>query len=147
MQLFGSSFTIALLSSLSGCVTGEEPQEIPGCRTAECVALGAPQDVGLEIGDLAVTPLEVIEDSRCPIEADCIWEGRVLLNSELRLGHEVITVTLDSGEPMRINGGMLSILEVAPDASVRWSPIPSESYRFGFGFAPDIMETPEPAIN
>lgn len=144
MQLIGSSFAIGLLASLSGCVTGEEPKEIPGCRTMDCVALGEAQDVGLEEGDLVVTPLEVIEDSRCPIEAECVWEGRVLLKSELRLGHEVISVDLTTEEPLRINGGMLSIAEVAPEQSVEWSPIPLGSYRFGFRFAPDIMETPSP---
>lgn len=118
---------------LSACAT---PQEIPGCRQYDCVALGEWQQLA---SDLTARPLSVTEDSRCPIEADCIWEGRVVVETELELGHDVITVPLDTSEPLRINKGMLSIAEVAPEMSIKWSPIPIESYRFAFTFAPDIM--------
>ena len=101
-------------------------------------------EVGLNHGDLVVTPLEVLEDSRCPIEAECVWAGRVRVRSELQLGHEFIELELDSSSPQRINGGMLAITEIAPDASTQWSPIPPAAYRFGFSFAPDIMESPAP---
>ena len=145
MQLIGSSFAIGLLASLSGCVTSEEPGEVPGCRTIDCVTLGEAQEVGPNKGELVVIPLEVVEDSRCPVEAECVWEGRVRVRSELRLGHEMIDVDLTTEQPLRINGGMLTIAEVAPDMSVEWSPILAGAYRFGFRFAPDIMETPSPA--
>lgn len=146
MQLIASSLALGLMASLSGCMTTEPEAEIPGCRTMECVAIGQSQDVGLNKGDLVVTPLEVIEDSRCPIEAECVWEGQVVLRAQLTLGHEVITVDLNTQEPLRINAGMLSIGEVAPEGSVEWMPIAAEAYRFGFTFAPDIMDTPTPAM-
>jgi len=141
MQLFFSPLSLTLMAMLSGCVTPEP--EIPGCRSKECVAIGSPQDIGLQPGDLIITPLEVLEDSRCPIEAECIWAGRVRVKSKLQLGHELIDVELSTEKPLRINGGMLSIAEVAPEASTQRSPIPKEAYRFGFTFAPDIMEPPK----
>lgn len=127
-------------SGVSACTT---PQEIPGCRQYDCVALGELQRIGHGI---AARPIEVTEDSRCPIEADCVWEGRVLVETQLELGHEVITVALDTSAPLRINKGMLSIAEVAPEMSVEWSPIPPDSYRFAFSFVPDIMDE-DPAEN
>ena len=102
----------------------------------ECVGIGEP----FHTANITVTPLEVLEDSRCPIEADCVWEGRVRLKTQLDLGHETIFVTLDSSNPLRINGGFLSIGEVAPDMSNAWSPLRPEDYHFGFSFAPDIMQ-------
>ena len=105
----------------------------------ECVSIDEAQQVW---EGLVVTPLEVLEDSRCPIEADCVWEGRVRLSAQLDMGHESISVTLDSGEPLRINGGFLSVAEIAPDMSTAWAPIQAEDYRFAFKFAPDIMEQP-----
>ena len=33
-----------------------------------------------------VTPLEVIEDSRCPINARCVWAGRTRLSVKSDLG-------------------------------------------------------------
>ena len=103
----------------------------------ECISIGEAQKVweGIEI-----TPLEVLEDSRCPIEAECVWEGRVLLQARLDLGHERITIELDSSEPMRIGGGFLSIKEIAPEMTTAWSPIKPEYYQFGFGFAPDMVK-------
>lgn len=125
---------------LPACSTAAERPEIPGCRIMECVAIGEPQEVW---DGLSVTPLEVLEDSRCPIEAECVWEGRVRVAATLDLGHESISATIDSGEPLRIHGGFLSIAEIAPDMSTQWSPIDQKEYRFGFKFAPDIMERSE----
>ena len=122
---------------LPACSTAADSPDVPGCRVTECVAIGEAQQVW---EDLIVTPLEVLEDSRCPIEAECVWEGRVRLNARLDMGHETISITLDSNEPIRINGGFLSIAEIAPDMSSAWSPIQPEDYRFGFSFAPDMMK-------
>ncbi len=108
---------------------------MPGCKEMECVGIGAAAKIN---ETLAVTPLEVIEDSRCPEDADCVWQGRTLLKTRLDQDQETITVQLDSNSPMRIKGGMLRIAEVAPYASTRWPQIAPVSYRFGFAFTPDI---------
>jgi len=132
---------LSLASALfvtAACTTAAERTEIPGCRAVDCVAIGEAQRV---FTDFSVTPLAVLEDSRCPIEADCVWAGRVRVEAQLDLGHERITIELASSEPLRINGGFLSLAEVAPDASTQWDPLRPEDYRFGFAFAPDVMET------
>lgn len=127
---------VALLL-LPACSTAADSPDVPGCRVMECVAIGGVQQVW---DGLTVTPLEILEDSRCPIEDECVWAGRVRLKAQLDMGHESISVTLDSSEPLRINGGFLSIAEIAPDMSSAWSPIQPEDYQFGFKFAPDILE-------
>src|SRR3546814_14872369 len=73
-------------SSDLGCTTSAAGQgDAAGCHTAKCVALGERQQVWR---DLAVTPLAVIEDSRCPRDVQCVWQGRVMLRAQLDLGHE-----------------------------------------------------------
>lgn len=119
---------------LAACMT---PQEPPGCRQFDCIAIGEQQRLA---PGLAARPVSVKEDSRCPIEAECVWAGRVVIETELELGHEVITVLLDSSEPMHINAGLLSVAEVAPDMSIQRSPIAPEHYRFAFRFVPDLMD-------
>lgn len=136
--MFTRLIAIATLAiATSACATKPAQVDTPGCSQMECVAIGE----AAQLSDLLIaTPLKVTEDSRCPAEADCIWEGRVVLKTRLDLGHETITVLLDSSEPMRINGGMLTLGEVAPYASTQWSPIEPGNYRFGFSFVPDVME-------
>ena len=124
---------------LGACAT---PQDIPGCRQFDCVALEERQAL---TDYVAVTPLKVVEDSRCPIEAECVWEGRVVVEAELIWENETSAISINTSEPLRIKNGFLSIAEVAPEMSIEWSPIPTESYRFAFSFAPDIM-TDEEAI-
>lgn len=121
----------------AACTTANESPEKPGCRRMDCVAMGEPQVLSAEF---AVTPLKILEDSRCPIEAECVWAGRVRMKARLDLGHESTTVEISSDEPLHINGGMLSIAEIAPDMSSEWSPLEPSDYRFGFIFAPDIMD-------
>lgn len=123
--------------ALSGCATA---RDLPGCREAQCIAL---QERQVLAPDMAVRPLAVREDSRCPLEAECIWEGRLVVEAELEMGHETTTVEIETGKPLRINAGLLSIVEVAPDMSSEWAPIAPEEYRLAFRFVPDLMETGE----
>jgi hypothetical protein len=66
------------------------------------------------VGTLTVTPLSVVEDSRCPENARCVWAGRLVVATridgpgwreipELAIGESyttpAATVTLVSGMP------------------------------------------------
>lgn len=131
------------LAALTGCSTSAAGDgDASGCRTTKCVALGEAQQVWR---DLVVTPLEVIEDSRCPRDVQCVWQGRVMLKAQLDLGHERIAVEIESGKPLRIHGGFLSIAEVAPAVPVQGKPTRARDYRFRFAFAPDVMSDPASA--
>ena len=140
MQHLISSLLFLAFGCLSGCATTDVEPAVIGCQTMECVAIGEPQEAGQHEGDLVVTPLAVLEDSRCPIEAECVWAGRLRLNAQLQLGHEIITVELDSGNPMKINGGTLRIAEIASESSVQLAPIQPSDYSFGFVFNPDAKQ-------
>lgn len=135
MDLGSLPFALSAIA-LVACAT---PKELPGCRNHECIALGERQVL---MTGVAVTPLSVVEDSRCAIEVDCVWAGRVLVQTQIELKHEVVTVALDSSGRLHINAGMLSIAEIAPDKSINWQ-IEPENYRFAFTFVPDIMESPK----
>lgn len=117
---------------LAACVATSEP-EIPGCYEGPCVAIGESQ----QLPGIEVVPLEVLEDSRCPIEAECVWSGELRLHVQLTLGHEVITSEITTLEPMIINGGALALVEAAPDASSQWPDLSPEDYRFRFEFTPE----------
>ncbi|MEK7228323.1 MAG: hypothetical protein AAB681_03140 [Patescibacteria group bacterium] len=65
--------------------------------------------------EVVVKPLEVLEDSRCPIYAKCIWMGtvklRVKVTNKAGVSAEGI-VTL--GEPKTIAGVVVTLTEVMP---------------------------------
>ena len=131
-------FLISGLFLIAACTTASRRPESAECRQTDCVAMGERQQV---FAEFTVTPVEVLEDSRCPIEVECVWAGRVRLKTRIDIGHESLEMELDSSEPLRINGGFLSVAEVAPKAPTQSTPIKPEDYRFAFTFAPDVMET------
>jgi hypothetical protein len=84
-----------------------------------------------------VTPIEVLEDSRCPMNARCIWAGRTRLTVKIDLGSRSETREIASDAPIQVADGTLSLVEVQPDrvAGAEFDP---KKYRFGFTFAGGI---------
>lgn len=84
----------------------------------------------VRVQNMRITPLRVLEDSRCPQNARCVWAGRVRLSA--RIGRTTRELTL--GQPVSIAGGTLQLSAVLPEKTTRESAIPPRSYRFGFEF-------------
>jgi len=107
---------LALLAPifLAACATMPQP-DLPPAPAGTAVALGQP----VAVGELVLTPREVVTDSRCPINARCVWAGELIVSTridgpgwretaELKLGEPHIAhgvnVMLSSGEPGRMAG-------------------------------------------
>lgn len=103
----------------------EAPFHVPGAVTAH---LGEQ----VMVGDLKVKPLEVVEDSRCPIDTECVWAGRLRLRVQLGLsGSEV----MELNRPVPVPGGMpLTLTGAMPPnwASPPAGVDPHEAPRFAF---------------
>lgn len=80
-----------------------------------------------------VKPVSVLEDSRCPMNARCIWAGRVRLQMVwLRpKGNETFEVTL--GEPVQLADGKFTLTSVRPETRTD-RKIELRDYRFSFDF-------------
>lgn len=81
-----------------------------------------------------VTPLAVLEDSRCPMNARCVWAGRTRLSVRIDLGSRSETREIGSDQPIEVADGRLSLVEVQPD-TMAGEPVELAAYRFGFAFA------------
>ncbi len=126
----------AVLLLLVGCSAPSSPasapvpvQEADGlarARIGETITVGGPR----------VTPLAVLEDSRCPMNARCVWSGRVRLQVRVHLGSGSAITELTQGHPVPVADGTLELVEVQPEpiASAGSSPIAAADYRFGFRF-------------
>lgn len=91
-----------------------------------------------ELGGVIAQPVGVIEDSRCPEEADCVGPGRVrvqvaYLNPKAPQGDEF---ELTVGEPKRVSGGVITIESVRPSQRLN-RRIEIGDYRFDFRFDRD----------
>ncbi len=122
---------LALLASvaLAGCATVPDHSSADNALPVAQgeVALGQPAQVGM----LVATPLEVIEDSRCPMNARCVWAGRVMLSTRIEGSGWQENAELTLGEPYSTHDTSIALTSVSPEqmAGAESGPI---DYRFGF---------------
>ncbi|WP_256837479.1 hypothetical protein [Sphingopyxis sp. KK2] len=81
-----------------------------------------------------VQPVEVLEDSRCPMNARCVWAGRVRVKMLWWRGNgekQPFEVTL--GESTPLADGAIRLESVRPEKMTNVTLKP-EDYRFSFRF-------------
>ena len=111
-------FAAALLSVTAPALSA------PLSATAQA-RLGQP----IRLANLAVRPLRVIEDSRCPRMVTCAWRGRLRL--EVAVNGRVMTI--DDGKAVAAGGGSLTLVNATP-LSQRGERVPLGAYRFTLNF-------------
>ena len=123
--------TLLLLAplALAGCVTPGTPASSPDASGLSYARLGET----VTVGGPRVTPLALIEDSRCPQDVRCVWAGRVRIKATISTPTMKLTRELTLGEPFAVADGMLTLAEVRP-ARQKDSGIALADYRFGFRF-------------
>ncbi len=110
---------------LAGCVTSRVNEDgSVDARLGQTVNLGGPH----------VTPLAVLEDSRCPMEARCVWAGRVRLSVRVTTGAGTRLAELASDKPLQVADGQLELLNVMPPRSTQRA-IGQSDYRFTLRFS------------
>ena len=87
----------------------------------------------VRVGGPRVTPLALIEDSRCPQGVQCVWAGRVRISATISTPTMKLTRELTLGEPFAVANGTLTLAEVRPSMR-KAAPIAPGDYRFGFRF-------------
>ena len=120
-QLWSCAAAIAL----SACATGSGVG--PPIRADGVAALGET----MRVGRLRVTPQALVEDSRCPLNARCVWAGRLVLRTRIDGAGWRETVDLTLGQPATVHGSRILLAAVRPDKMAGLAPSPG-AYRFGF---------------
>lgn len=130
---FRSLMALVTLAALQfGCAASSEPGPVPAQPMASALLTGLGQ--AYQIEDWVVTPLALVEDSRCPSGVQCIQAGTVRLQVKVRSGRreEIVPVGLDS--PVALGGAWLHLLDACPYP--RSGQIRSGDYRFILALAP-----------
>lgn len=112
-------------AALAACVTTPTASADPTARLGEIAT----------VDGLRIRPLRVVEDSRCPINARCIWAGRVVLQTEVHGAGSPATYNLVLGEPVDHAGGRLALVSAEPGRMAGAETEPS-AYQFTFEFTP-----------
>lgn len=121
MNLRPTLIALAALPLLGACAT--VPAEAGSVRLGQSAS----------VGPLRVTPLRVLEDSRCPMEARCVWAGQVRLQVRVvHAGHRAVDEVV-SNKPLALAGGNLELAGVMPPTSVQRKIAPRD-YRFTLRF-------------
>ena len=120
------TFALALTAALlAGCVTTHTNEDgSVDTKLGQTVNLGGPK----------VTPLAVLEDSRCPMEARCIWAGRVRLSVRMTTSAGSAVRELASDKPLQVADGQLILQSTMPPRSTQHTLVPSD-YRFTLKFS------------
>lgn len=121
-------FAPLAVAALAGCTTvGDTAANGTDVRLGQTAYVDGPK----------IRPVEVIEDSRCPMNARCVWAGRVRLRAlwVRPAGSQEIELTL--GEPKPLADGAITLTSVKPEKMTDRT-IRSEDYRFSISFAGGI---------
>lgn len=79
-----------------------------------------------------ITPLEIVEDSRCPAGVSCVWAGRLRIKVKLERGGQTNEVMTDLGVNSVVFMGKKVTLVRATPTPRPADAVPSGDYRFEF---------------
>ncbi len=76
----------------------------------------------------------MLEDSRCPVKAICVWAGRVRVKVSIMGGRDRFVREMEMGKPMQVFDGTLTLDNVMPPRRAG-KATPLRAYRFQFSFS------------
>ena len=124
-----TALVLAVPLALSACVMVPAPDRSPPATEGAAVALGE----RVQVSDLVVTPVAVVEDSRCPTNARCVWAGRLIVRTQIDSptngGAWRDTAELRLGETYGAHGRVIALVSGEPGKTAE-RETPPESYRF-----------------
>lgn len=85
-----------------------------------------------EVLGVSITPLEILQDSRCPKDVQCIQAGTVQVRTHISNGNSNESeLILELGKPISVGGMNIILLNVLPEKKTTQS-IQKDMYRFVF---------------
>lgn len=120
----------ALTALLPGaCATAPGSMIVDGGPVREdgFAALGQPT----RAGRLVVTPMKVVEDSRCPRNVQCVWAGRVIVTTRIDGAGWQESTDMELGRAHSTHGLRIELSLVQPE-KMAGERTPPESYLFGY---------------
>lgn len=109
---------LVILPLLAGCINTFRTGPVPGTDAARQVELPLGETILLDEERLAISFLRVVEDSRCPVDVQCVTAGNAVVGLVLQeRGEATRAVTLNTHESPRTvshEGYVISAVELQP---------------------------------
>lgn len=118
-----------LIAPLAACAIIPDTPISNGDAAPQGTAVALRQPVWT--GDAILTPLQVVEDSRCPANARCVWPGKLTVSTRIAATHWTQTAPLTLGEPYEILGRTFVLTSGTPEKTAE-GQTPVTDYRFTY---------------
>jgi hypothetical protein len=120
---------LLISTGLTGCAIIPDAPIVSGTPMPEGtpVALGQP----VRLGPIVATPIKVVEDSRCPINARCVWAGRLIVETRIDGAGWRDTADLTLGETYGTHEFVIALTSGEPGKTTQAEIEPGE-YRFTY---------------
>jgi hypothetical protein len=92
-----------------------------------------------QLGSSTLTPVSIDEDSRCPLDVECIQAGTVRVQVRLQKGTEIQTVSVGLRAPIQLETGWLHLASVCPP-HISMAALSAADYLFTFTISPSGVE-------
>jgi hypothetical protein len=119
----------AIVAFAAACAPAARP-----ASSAETAASSRTAGIGAtaRVGSVAVTPLAVLEDSRCPRDVTCVWAGRVLIRARIKADGRSSEAEMELGKPIAAAGRKEVVLASVSPERTSSGAIEADDYRFTF---------------
>ncbi len=120
----------------------------PKCEFAKCPSQNVPSPTPSQnnpssvtsinnpivIKGVTITPTEVVSDSRCPSDVQCIWAGNVGIRMKATYNGTTTSAVLSIGTSVKIGNRTVTLTAVSP-SKISNQTIKPADYRFTFSVA------------
>ena len=108
---------------------------LAGCATIPPAEVGPTAGLGqIAAGNgLKIRPIEVIEDSRCPAEVNCVWAGRLTVRARMNGPGWTQIRDFELGVPHAVDQYRVTLIAAEPQKQAG-AEIDPRAYRFTFDF-------------
>lgn len=111
-------FAVILIFGLGGFYTYKfffvEDQSVPVARGAKLVKVRLGETK--EVSGLSLNLKDIVEDSRCPIGSNCIWEGRLKASVDVSTPSGSTNQIYEITQSAELLGWKITLLEAEPKA-------------------------------
>jgi hypothetical protein len=115
-------FAVIFLSLLSLLWQGQTPEPVKEVPLNEEFTIKVGQQVEVTGANLKITLTSVDEDSRCPVDVECVWAGNAKMNLEVkRSKKKFLSASLNTTlSPREIDykGYRIRLIRVSPERRV-----------------------------